>query len=150
MPPRQQRPTDLTINLKSAAEAAQISNGPNSSPINLEGVDLSSFGGDIGGATALTSLPPLPSSPPSSPRHNREPSKNFLRNIANRSQPDKEQARGQIRQVQDERDVHSRGSNGSNSMAHVYKLRKNVGSSPELTVVGSTESVGKAAPGDGE
>ncbi|KAK3064190.1 hypothetical protein LTR53_018586, partial [Teratosphaeriaceae sp. CCFEE 6253] len=82
---RHQKPSNLTINSKSAAEAAQTSNGPASSPIHLEGVDLSSFGGDFGG-NVLTTLPPLPSSPPTSPGHRRGQSKNILSSFKSRPQ----------------------------------------------------------------
>ncbi|KAK3677786.1 hypothetical protein LTR78_002636 [Recurvomyces mirabilis] len=142
MPPNKARPTDLTINLKSAAEAAQSSAGPNSSPINLEGVDLSSFGGDIGlGSSASPpSLPPLPQSPPSSPRHNREPSKNILRHLGSKSSKvEQETSRAPARQVKAENDVYRSTTSG---VAAVYQLKKNVGSSPELSLVGSMENIG--------
>lgn len=151
--PRSPRPDNLTINLKSATEAQQSSTGPHSSPIN---VDLLSFGGEFGdfGASSavtpqpqITSLPPLPASPPASPRFNREPSKNLLSNFKNKTQPQREQLRsGGIRQVKDEEEAYRPGSS---SMSKIYHLRKNPGSTPELSLVGSAESVGKAA-GDGE
>lgn len=135
--PRHLKPTDLTI----ATETAQASSGPNSSPIN---VDLSSFGGEFGGN--LASLPPLPSSPPTSPRHHRDPSKNLLSNFKNRISPGQEQQqqRGQIRQVKEEDDAYGPGSS---SMSKIYHLRKNPGSTPELSLVGSAENVGKAGDG---
>ncbi|KAK5107461.1 hypothetical protein LTR62_001259 [Meristemomyces frigidus] len=142
MPPNKTRPTDLTINLKSAAEAAQSSAGPHSSPIILEGVDLSSFGEDIGPGSSAPppSLPPLPHSPSSSPRHNREISKNILRQLGHKSsKAEQGRAGGQVRQVKDEQDAY-RPTNSS-SMAAVYQLKKNVGSSPELSLVGSTENI---------
>ncbi|KAK5122442.1 hypothetical protein LTR85_004026 [Meristemomyces frigidus] len=138
--PRSPKPTDLTINLKSATETARNSLGPNSSPI---GVDLSSFGGDFTGT--LTSLPPLPSSPPTSPRHQRDPSKNFLSNFKNRIVPEHEQQQGQIRQVHDDDEAYRPGSS---SMSKIYHLRKNPGSTPELSLVGSAENVGKSGEAD--
>ncbi|KAK4546030.1 hypothetical protein LTR36_002167 [Oleoguttula mirabilis] len=138
--PRSPRPTDLTINLKSASETAQTSSGPNTSPIN---VDLSSFGGDFTGT--LTSLPPLPSSPPTSPRHQRDPSKNFLSNFKNRTVPEHEQQQSQIRQVKEDDEAYRPGSS---SMSKIYHLRKNPGSTPELSLVGSAESVGKSGDAD--
>jgi len=142
--PRQPKPTDLTINLKSANESAHTSSGPNSSPIN---VDLSSFGGDIGGGGQITSLPPLPASPPTSPRHYRDPSKGFLGNFKTRMTPDQVQhMRSQKRQVKEEDDTY--GPNSS-SMSKIYHLRKNPGSTPELSLVGGAENVGKPG-GDGK
>lgn len=138
--PRSPKPSELTINLKSASETAQDSQGPNTSPIN---VDLSSFGGDF--TSPLTSLPPLPSSPPTSPRHQRDPSKNFLSNFKNRIVPEPEQQQSQVRQVRNEHEAYPPGSS---SMSKIYHLRKNPGSTPELSLVGSAENLSKS--GDGE
>jgi len=139
---RHQKPTNLTINSKSAIEAAQTSTGPNSSPIHLEGVDLSSFGGEFGGG-ALTSLPPLPSSPPTSPGHRRAASKNILNSFKSRSN---EQSKGGLRQVKDESDANRPGSS---SMAKIYQLKKSPGSTPELSLLGSAEKVDRPTE-DGE
>ncbi|KAK5715605.1 hypothetical protein LTR15_010251 [Elasticomyces elasticus] len=135
---RHQKPTNLTINSQSAIETAQSSSGPNSSPIHLEGVDLSSFGGELGGS-ALTSLPPLPSSPPTSPGHRRGQSKGILSTFKSRSH-EQSQSKGQIRHVKEENDAQK---SGSSSMAKVYQLKKGPGSTPELSLLGSAENVGK-------
>ncbi|KAK0275596.1 hypothetical protein LTR35_010866 [Friedmanniomyces endolithicus] len=141
---RHPKPTNLTINSKSAVEAAQGTSGPASSPMHLEGVDLSSFGGEFGGNT-LTSTPPMPSSPPTSPGHRRGQSKNILGTFKSRSQEHAQQKSQQPRHVKDENDAHRPGS----SMAKIYQLKKNPGSTPELSLVGSAENVGKM-PVDGE
>ncbi len=47
--------------------------------------------------------------------------------------------------MKDENDAHRPGS----SMAKIYQLKKNPGSTPELSLVGSAENVGKM-PVDGE
>ncbi|KAK0258524.1 hypothetical protein LTS09_006783 [Friedmanniomyces endolithicus] len=135
---RHPKPTNLTINSKSAAEAAQATSGPASSPMHLEGVDLSSFGGEFGGNT-LTSTPPMPSSPPTSPGHRRGQSKTILGTFKSRSQEYAQQKTQQLRHVKDENDAHRPGS----SMAKIYQLKKNPGSTPELSLVGSAENVGK-------
>jgi len=142
--PRQAKQRELTLNLKPTTDTSGSSSLPDTSPIN---VDLSTFGGDFSstGGSQLTSLPPLPSSPPTSPRqHNRDPSKNFLNNFRSRQSPEQQQQRGQIRQVRDEDDAYRPGNS---SMSKIYHLRKNPGSTPELSLVGSAESVGKAADG---
>ena len=141
---RHPKPTNLTINSESAVEAAQGTSGPASSPMHLEGVDLSSFGGEFGGNT-LTSIPPMPSSPPSSPGHRRGQSKNILGTFKSRSQEHAQQKAQQPRHMKDENDAHRPGS----SMAKIYQLKKNPGSTPELSLVGSAENVGKM-PVDGE
>ncbi|KAK0347187.1 hypothetical protein LTR02_000847 [Friedmanniomyces endolithicus] len=135
---RHPKPTNLTINSKSAVEAAQGTSGPASSPMHLEGVDLSSFGGEFGGNT-LTSIPPMPSSPPTSPGHRRGQSKNILGTFKSRAQEHAQQKSHQPRHVKDENDAHRPGS----SMAKIYQLKKNPGSTPELSLVGSAENVGK-------
>ncbi|TKA43129.1 hypothetical protein B0A54_06077 [Friedmanniomyces endolithicus] len=140
---RHPKPTNLTINSKSAAEAAQATSGPASSPMHLEGVDLSSFGGEFGGNT-LTSTPPMPSSPPTSPGHRRGQSKTILGTFKSRSQEYAQQKTQQLRHVKDENDAHRPGS----SMAKIYQLKKNPGSTPELSLVGSAENVGKMSVDD--
>ncbi len=47
--------------------------------------------------------------------------------------------------MKDENDAHRPGS----SMAKIYQLKKNPGSTPELSLVGSAENVGKM-PVNGE
>ena len=142
--PRQSKskPAGLTINAK--PELAKPKDGdspdPKSSPINLQGIDLSSFGGDIG--PEFANLPPLPQSPlmpPPSPGHKRDPSKTFVTNFKTRDQEQRD--RGQIRQVKDDNEYRP----GSSSMSKIYHLRKDPGSTPELSLVGSAENVSKQA-----
>jgi hypothetical protein len=142
--PRQSKskPAGLTINSK--PELARTKDGdspdPKSSPINLQGIDLSSFGGDIG--PEFANLPPLPQSPlmpPPSPGHKRDPSKTFVTNFKTRDQDQRD--RGQIRQVKDDSEYRP----GSSSMSKIYHLRKDPGSTPELSLVGSAENVSKQA-----
>ena len=110
--------------------------------MNLEGIDLSSFGGDIG--PDFATLPPLPQSPPlmpPSPGHKRDPSRNFLTNFKTRTSPEQEQReqKSQIRQVKDDSEYRP----SSSSVSKIYHLRKDPGSTPELSLVGSAENVGK-------
>ena len=157
--PRTTKPAELTINPTSATENGGQS-GPNTgSPI---GVDLSSFGGDFQHAGAnpvtLTSLPPLPSSPPTSPsrrNHQRDPSKNFLSGFRSRggqttTTTTEQQRSGGIRQVkQEDEEAFRPGSGGTGgAMSKIYHLRKNPGSTPELSLVGSAENLGKTAASD--
>lgn len=144
--PRQSKskPAGLTINAKPDLQRTKDGDSPDpkSSPMNLEGIDLSSFGGDIG--PEFANLPPLPQSPslvpPQSPGHNRDPSKTFLNNFKTRTMPEQEQReRTQIRQVKDDNDYRP----GSSSVSKIYHLRKDPGSTPELSLVGSAENVGK-------
>ena len=143
--PRQSKskPAGLTINAK--PEPAKTKDGdspdPKSSPMNLSGIDLSSFGGDIG--PEFANLPPLPQSPlmppPPSPGHKRDPSKPFATNFKTREQESRD--RGKVRQVKDDNDYRP----GSSSMSKIYHLRKDPGSTPELSLVGSAENVSKQA-----
>lgn len=144
--PRQSKPkpAGLTINPKTELERRRDGDSPDpkSSPINLEGIDLSSFGGDIG--PEFANLPPLPQSPPlmppPSPGHRRDPSKTAVNNFKTRISPEQEQReRGQVRQVKDDSDYRP----ASSSMSKIYHLRKNPGSTPELSLVGSAENVSK-------
>ena len=93
--PRHSKPADLALQNGNGLQNG-VQPGPNSSPMNLQGVDLGSFGGgfehDV--AAGLTPLPAQPQSPPGSPRsaaHNRDPSKNFLSNFKSRISPEQEQ-----------------------------------------------------------
>ena len=144
------RPSELTINLKSDLQKSKDEDSPDpkSSPMGFEGIDLSSLGGDIGsGQLGLTSLPPLPPSAPSSPKHSRDPSKNFLSNFKNRTATEQEQREQdkQSRRAKDDDEYRP----GSSSMSKIYHLRKNPGSTPELSLVGSAENVRKQS-GEGE
>lgn len=135
------KPAELSINLKSdqKKDKDEDSPDPKSSPIFLEGIDLSSFGGDIG--PNLATLPPLPQSPPlpSSPRHNRDPSKAVMDNFKTRET--EQRARSRSRQTKDDEEYRP----GSSSVSKIYHLRKNPGSTPELSLVGSAENVRKEA-----
>lgn len=141
--PRQSKPAELTLQAKNGTH-----NAANSSPINLEGVDLGSFGGgfehDI--AAGLTPLPKdLPQSP-LSPRathssSSREPSKGFLSSLKNKNRVASEQEQKKdTRQAKDKEDEY-RANTGS--MSKIYHLRNNPGSTPELSLVGSNENMRK-------
>lgn len=133
--PRHPKPTELA--LQSINGQNDVISGPNSSPMNLQGVDLTSFGGgfehDV--AAGLTQLPPLPNSPPTSPRIAQGPGRNFLGNFKKQEQRQQAISR-QGTHHEDERP-------GTSSMSKIYHLRKNPGSTPELSLVGSNENVHK-------
>lgn len=147
--PRQSKPKPAGLKINSKPDLAKTKDGdspdPKSSPMNLEGIDLSSFGGDIG--PDFATLPPLPQSPPimppPSPGMKKEPSKSVPSNFKTREQEPRE--RGQLRQVKDDSEYRP----GSSSMSKIYHLRKDPGSTPELSLVGSAENVGKNS-GEGE
>ncbi|CAK4029439.1 uncharacterized protein RCC_04181 [Lecanosticta acicola] len=153
--PRQSKPSELSLQAQNGSSKT-IATGANNSPgVNLQGVDLGSFGGgfehDV--ASGLTPLPPqsAPQSPPGSPRlqhgQSRDSSKTFLSNFKNRISPDSEQ-----KQKKDSRQGSSEDSEyrpSTSSMSKVYHLRNNPGSTPELSLVGSNENTGKEqTPGD--
>lgn len=115
--------------------------------MNLQGVDLASFGGgfehDV--ASGLTPLPALPNSPPSSPRvaQKRDPSKSILSNFKSRISPDMDpKAKKDSRQGRDEQDDYRPGTS---SVSKIYHLRRNPGSTPELSLVGSHENIHRDA-----
>lgn len=143
--PRQSKskPAELTINSKvPQLTKPDGSPDPKSSPMNLEGIDLSSFGGDIG--MDGVALPPLPQSPPierSPGQHTRDPSKAGVVGVKSRaiSEPEIKESRTQIRQVKDDEELRP----SSSSVSKIYHLRKNPGSTPELSLVGSKENVQK-------
>nr|POE63645.1 hypothetical protein CFP56_04548 [Quercus suber] len=139
MPPRANKPADLTFNQRASDETS----GPQTSPI---GVDLSTFSGpgepnDVG----IAQLPPLPQSPPTSPSLSRDQSKGFLSNLKHRISPEQEQ-RPQIHLKHEDDEAYRPGSS---SMAKLYHLKKNPGSTPELSLVRSAES-GAKQPSEGE
>jgi hypothetical protein len=147
--PRQARPkpADLTINSKVGGKENRKSDAsldPKSSPMNLEGIDLSSFGGDIG--MDVASLPPLPSSPPVPPLPNGQQKGEQSKSLAltskprTMSEPETKEQR-QIRQAKDDDELRP----NSSSMQKIYHLRKNPGSTPELSLVGSKENVRKGS-----
>ena len=154
--PRHNKPAELSLQAQNGPDTSSVpATGANSSPsMNLQGVDLGSFGGgfehDV--ASSLTPLPQqsVPSSvaqsPPSSPRlaggqSSRDSNKKFLSNFKNRISPDSEQ-----RQKKESRQGGHEESDyrpGTSSMSKVYHLRNNPGSTPELSLVGSNENLGK-------
>ena len=68
--PRHANPKELTINLTAVDDRHAPRDRPISSPIALEGIDLSSIDGGIG----QSSLPALPASPPASSPSSRKTS----------------------------------------------------------------------------
>lgn len=131
--PRHPKPTELALH---NGQNGGVIPGPNSSPMNLQGVDLTSFGGgfehDV--AAGLTPLPPLPNSPPSSPRTTQGQGRNFLNTF--KKQEPRQQSNSRQGSNEDERP-------NTSSMSKIYHLRKNPGSTPELSLVGSNENVHK-------
>ena len=140
--PRQSKPKPAELSITPAAgpQKSKTVESPDSrsSPMDLAGIDLSSFGGDIG--PEFATLPPLPQSPPipQSPGHQRDQSKTSAYNAKGRSASEQE-PRGQIRQVKDDEEYRP----GSSSMSKIYHLRKAPGSTPELSLLGSAENIRK-------
>lgn len=138
--PRQSKPAELTLQANAGTH-----NASNSSPINLEGVDLGSFGDsfehDI--AAGLTPLPKdLPQSPlsPRAPYSSgREPSKGFLSSLKSRVASEQE-VKKETRPAKDKEDEYRPNTS---SMSKIYHLRNNPGSTPELSLVGSNENMRK-------
>lgn len=147
--PRHGNPKELTINLTAVDDRHAPRDRPVSSPIALEGVDLSSIDGGIG----LTSLPALPASPPASSPSSRKTSasKSILSTFKSRSrEASEERSRERALQEQQESKNQARRmqeqegrvpENGS--MSKVYHLRKAPGSTPELSLVSSADSAAK-------
>lgn len=149
--PRHPKPQELKLQERGGENGMQP--GPNSSPMNLQGVDLGSFGGgfehDV--AAGLTPLPndgkdrsAFPQSPPGSPRttHNRDTSKNLLSTFKSKLSSEPNVIKD-TRAVKPEKDDYTRP--GTSSMSKVYHLRNNPGSTPELSLVGSQENVSKSS-----
>jgi len=133
-------PTHLQINLTSVHGNNNERTRPISSPIALEGIDLSSIEGGIGGLISG-------SSPPRSPRHHRDQSNNSITGVmAGKS---RENSTDRLKERQDPRSKAPQSREGedyrpgSSSMSKIYHLRKAPGSTPELSLVGSAESVAK-------
>jgi hypothetical protein len=110
--------------------------------MNLQGIDLSSFGGDIGMDGAA--LPPLPQSPPLTQLEEqyldtpKASTTTFGAKSRTASETEvKEPPRSQIRHAKDDDELRP----NSSSMSKIYHLRKNPGSTPELSLVGSKENV---------
>jgi len=147
--PRHGNPKELTINLTAVDDRHAPRDRPISSPIALEGIDLSSIDGGIG----LTSLPALPASPPASSPSSRKTSasKSILSSFKSRSrEASRERSRERALQEQQESKNQARRMQEqegrvpeSGSMSKVYHLRNTPGSTPELSLVSSAESVAK-------
>jgi hypothetical protein len=144
--PRHGNPKELTINLTAEDDRNAPRDRPNSSPIALEGVDLSSIDGGIGHA----SLPASPPASSSSPRKT-STSKSILSTFKNRSR-EASRERSRERALQEQQDSKDQArcmqeQEGhvpeTGSMSKVYHLRKAPGSTPELSLVSSAESVAK-------
>lgn len=146
--PAKTKPANLTLNSQPERVVPKSEDTPPpasaNSPMDLQGIDLSSFGGDF--STPLITLPALPQSPPTSPRIGKESQKGFL-NFKSRLNSEQEQRAEppQKRLVKDDDDYRP----GSSSVSKIYHLRKNPGSTPELSLVGSAEAERKQSD-DGE
>lgn len=143
--PRQPKPSDLNFHTKIGVENG-FQTGPQSSPMNLQGVDLGSFGGgfEYDVAAGLTPLPREksmhPQSPPGSPRmHNRESSKNILSTFKNKISPDQEQKKESRHGKNEKEECRP----ATSSMSKIYHLRNNPGSAPSLSLVESQEDGGE-------
>lgn len=143
--PRNAKPDALQLSLDNVTTKTSASR-PNSSPIALEGIDLSSIEGSF--TFSLSSLPPLPSSPAplSSPPEYRDPVKNqldttLLNNKSSERLPLTSEQVDTLWPGWEDEDV-LRPS--SSSMSKIYHLRKAPGSTPELSLVGSADSVSKS------
>jgi len=148
--PRHGNPKELTIHLTADDDRHAPRDRPISSPIALEGIDLSSIDGGIGHSP----LPALPASPPASSPSSRKTSasksilatlnntrsrENSRERSAERALQEQQEAKDQARRVQEQEGrVPETGS-----MSKVYHLRKAPGSTPELSLVSSAESVAK-------
>ena len=149
--PRHGNPKELTINLTAVDDRHAPRDRPTSSPIALEGIDLSSIDGGIGHSSVL---PALPASPPASSPSSRKTSasKSILGSFnktrsretsSDRSEgtalQEQQEAKNQARRMQEQEGrVPETGS-----MSKVYHLRKAAGSTPELSLVSSAESIAK-------
>ncbi|KAM0721868.1 hypothetical protein Q7P37_002793 [Cladosporium fusiforme] len=149
--PRHGNPKELTINLTAVDDRHAPPDRPISSPIALEGIDLSTIDGGVG----LTSLPPLPASPPDSSPSSRKTSapKSILNTLKNRSR-EVSRERSRERSSQDRQRGDSKNQTRrmqeqegrlpeSSSMSKIYHLRKAPGSTPELSLVSSADSAAK-------
>ena len=148
--PRHANPKELTINLTAVDDRHDPRDRPISSPIALEGIDLSSIDGGIG----QSSLPALPASPPASSPSSRKTSasKSILGSFNNTRSREisSDQSEGTALQEQQEAKKQARRMQEqegrvpeTGSMSKVYHLRKAPGSTPELSLVSSAESVAK-------
>ena len=82
------------------------------------------------GSPDLTSLPPFPASPKSTPKHIRDQSKSFFSNLkASKSSNRIHTVESTIRQVSDD----ATSSNKDLSETRMYSVRKNTGSTPDLS-----------------
>ncbi|KAL6716222.1 hypothetical protein ACLMJK_005788 [Lecanora helva] len=86
----------------------------------------------------FTSLPPFPSSPVDPPKHSREPSKGFFANMkASKSSNKIHHIEPTIRQVSE--DIPRKNVDVSESA--IYSMRKNVGSTPDLSLTTSLDDM---------
>jgi len=155
------RARELTINLTTEDDRnAAPRDRPTSSPIVLEGVDLSSIDGGIG-QKSQPSLPSLPASPLASSPLSRKtsasksilsPFKSLSREASRersreraRQQQQKQQYQEQQKSKHQERRMQEQEGRlpESGSMSKIYHLRQAPGSTPELSLVSSAESVAK-------
>lgn len=149
--PRHENPRDIRLKLSVDNTTTRPVPRPNSSPIALRGIDLSS----IEGSFPLSSLPPLPASPPphgSSPPFG-DPAKSTidgaLTRLDSREDPDRPDDSGPAHTRQHLRDEDEALRPSSSSMSKIYHLRKAPGSTPELSLVGTADNVAKT-PLEGE
>lgn len=145
--PRQPKPNELTILSKNQNG---ITPGPNSSPINLQGVDLSSFGGDFSQASGSSERrsPPLqhPQSPPLSPRlFDRNGGRSFFGNFNKAKRTPTDLAAKELETAGRTSPREEEAEPSASSISQVYHLRKAPGSTPELSLVTGAENVGKAS-----
>ena len=110
--------------------------------MRLETVELSSFGARFEQevAAGLKSLPPLHPSPPVSPispqLKSADPPPNFLGSFKSRTNTD--ESLNDVRQGKENEEEYRPGTS---SMSKIYHLRKNPGSTPELSLVGGADTV---------
>lgn len=146
-------PRHENIRLKLSVDNTEprVATRPNSSPIALEGVDLSS----IEGSFSPSLLPPLPFSPPPLEPNTQfnDPSKNNPNGALVQAPQSAEDESQQSSETAVDRGQFMRDDEvlrpSSSSMSKIYHLRKAPGSTPELSLVGSADSVTKA-PLEGE
>lgn len=133
------KPANLTIDATKSKEDVPT---PQASPLmDLQGIDLSSFGGDF--SANLISLPALQQSIPTSPTIAQDASsKSFKPALNNRTTSELEQ-RAELPPPRKLAKDDDEFRPNSSSMSKIYHLRKNPGSTPELSLVGSAESVRK-------
>lgn len=118
---RRENPKDLTLKL---SDIKPNVSRPNSSPIALQGIDLSS----IEGSFPLANLPPLPLSPPPTAMNDK------MERTILETMP-----RSQLNQAKEDDD------RPNSSLSKIYHLRQSPGSTPEISLVDN----GKPPLGEG-